>query len=159
MKYKSLKNAESKPQAHGATNSRQQVAQAWLQKVNQNNLSKNFKPSQNQPRYCQHLLEMFKSSQVKLIKMLTCKKFKPWQNQFSSQPHSAKGLSWPGPNPSLQIQIQSLRRALCWHEKFCKGEGSGDAFHLHGIRCDMAFLSLKRQENDYPLKVVDNRNI
>ena len=77
MKYKSLKDAESKPQAHGATNSRQQVAQTWLHKINQNNLSKKFKPSQNQSRYCQHLSEMFKSSQVKLIKMLTCKKFKP----------------------------------------------------------------------------------
>ena len=50
MKYKNLKNAESKPQAHGATNSRQQVAQAWLQKVNQDNLSKKFKPSKNQSR-------------------------------------------------------------------------------------------------------------
>ena len=50
MKYKSLKNAESKPQAHGATNSRQQVAQAWLQKVNQDNLSKKFKPSPHLPR-------------------------------------------------------------------------------------------------------------
>ena len=77
MKYKSLKDAESKPQAHGATNSRQQVAQTWLHKINQNNLSKKFKPSQNQSRYSQHLSEMFKSSQVKLIKMLTTKKFKP----------------------------------------------------------------------------------
>ena len=144
MKYESLKDAESKPQAHGATNTRQQVAQAWLQKVNQDNLSKKFKPSQKQSRYCQHFSKILKSSQVKVIKMLTCKKFKPWQNQFSSQPHSARGLSWPGPNPSLQIQIQSLRRILCWHEKFCKVEGSGDVFHLHGIRYDIASLSLKR---------------
>ena len=50
MKYESLKDAEAKPQAHGATNSRQQVAQAWLQKVNQENLSKKFKPSLNQSR-------------------------------------------------------------------------------------------------------------
>ena len=77
MKYKNLKNAESKPQAHGATNSRQQVAQAWLQKFNQDNLSKKFKPSQNQSRCCQHLSEMLEPSQVKLIKMMTCKKFKP----------------------------------------------------------------------------------
>ena len=48
MKYESLKDAESKPQAHGATNTRQQVAQAWLKEVNQDNLSKKFKPSQNQ---------------------------------------------------------------------------------------------------------------
>ena len=77
MKYKSLKDAESKPQAHGATNSRQQVAQAWLQKVNQDNLSKKFKPSQNQSRCCQHLFKMLEPSQVELIKMLTTNKFKP----------------------------------------------------------------------------------
>ena len=77
MKYESLKNAESEPEAHGATNTRQQVAQAWLQKVNQDNLSKKFKPSQKQSRYCQHFSKILKSSQVKVIKMLTCKKFKP----------------------------------------------------------------------------------
>ena len=50
MKYESLKNAESEPEAHGATNTRQQVAQAWLKKVNQDNLSKKFKPSKSQSR-------------------------------------------------------------------------------------------------------------
>ena len=50
MKYESLKDAESKPQAHGATNTRQQVAQAWLQKVNQDNLSERIKPSLNQSK-------------------------------------------------------------------------------------------------------------